>query len=230
MWLRPSQYRNMLPRLDGLLLSWAGFIRCHPPDSCLRVRKDFNSFRDRVSLHCQLLRVGVSGALSVIRLLLVAHMRVDALPGEAVLHTAAYPANPSPSRDSSVNVIRSGRSFSASSLQSRQWGNLSIHKSPHYASSDCREGVGGEKQTHFPAISISSAHSPLTSYPPHTSTQMIFSRVSTQCTPWTEDRSFASGTGTASIGRGGGFLSIGSTGRCDSDPFSFGKTSWRAFW
>jgi len=51
-WLRPSQYRNMLPRLDGILLSWAGFIRCHPPDSCQRLTlyKECSWYRPQASV------------------------------------------------------------------------------------------------------------------------------------------------------------------------------------
>jgi len=46
-WPSPSQCRNVLPRLDGVLLPWAGFVRSHPPDVCLRVREDGDPFRGR---------------------------------------------------------------------------------------------------------------------------------------------------------------------------------------
>jgi len=36
----PSQRGDVLPRLDGILLSWAGVVRCHPSDGRLRIRED----------------------------------------------------------------------------------------------------------------------------------------------------------------------------------------------
>ena len=39
-WPIPSQCRDMLPCLDGELLPWTRFVRCHPPDSCLRVGEE----------------------------------------------------------------------------------------------------------------------------------------------------------------------------------------------
>ena len=49
-WPSPSQCRDVLPCLDGVLLPWTRFVRCHPPDGCLRVGEDGDSFRGRVPL------------------------------------------------------------------------------------------------------------------------------------------------------------------------------------
>jgi len=38
-WLSPSHCCTVVQRLVGVLLLWAGFLQCHPPDSCCASEK-----------------------------------------------------------------------------------------------------------------------------------------------------------------------------------------------
>ena len=75
-----AQRGDVLPRLEGILLPGAGFVRCHPSDGCLRVSEDCDPFRGRVSSRCLLQCVGEGSTLSVVGFLVAAHVAFDTRP------------------------------------------------------------------------------------------------------------------------------------------------------
>ena len=71
-WPAPALRGDVLPRLDGVLLPWSGFFRCHPSDGRLRISEDCHPFWD-ISSCSRFQCVAESSALRIVGLLVDAY-------------------------------------------------------------------------------------------------------------------------------------------------------------